>query len=53
MSDKKEEKLEAFNIDKKEEELNQKKAKKRLYKRIRNLYNLSKIKSNKRFRKVY
>ena len=38
MSDKKEEKLEAFNIDKKEEELNQKKAKKRLYKRIRNIF---------------
>ena len=37
MSDKKEEKLEAFDIDKKEEELNKKKAKKRLYKRIRNI----------------
>lgn len=37
MSEKKEEKLEAFDLDKKEEELNQKKAKKRLYKRIRNI----------------
>jgi hypothetical protein len=37
MSDNKKDKLEQFDLDKKEEELNDKKAKKKLYKRIRNI----------------
>ena len=37
MSDNKKDKLEQFDLDKKEEELNDKKVKKKLYKRIRNI----------------